>query len=159
MTLGRQKVSQKHSQKMGAGSDFCRSQVSRRGRERGKKLRRAGCPKGRNPLVSGGLAGLRRRRPLLDGRRFVPPGQCRQRKQPWRERPPSSARAMTLGAPLGVVHATAASSERVEKRHGMTPAFERVNPIGSQRLRALNSVRLTRSHRSPIAARKESVCR
>jgi hypothetical protein len=151
-------VSQKHSQKIGAGSDFCRSQVSRRGGERVNTLRRGVCPRGGNPLVGSGLSGLSRRF-LLDGRRSVPPDQCPEMKQPWRERPPSSARTITLGAPPGVVHATAASSERLAKRHGMTPPCERPNPVGSQRLRALNSVQLARSHRSLIAARKESVCR
>jgi len=86
------------------------------------------------------LEAISRRRSLLDGRRFVPPDRCRQMNQPWRERPPSSARTLTLGAPPGVVHATAASSERPARRHGDDAAFERANLIGSQRVRA--SIRL-----------------
>jgi len=69
-------MSQKHSQKMGAGSDFYRSQVSRRARRHDRENGPSRDAKGRNPLICSWLSGVRRRRSLLDGRRFVPPGPC-----------------------------------------------------------------------------------
>lgn len=121
-------MSQKHSQKMGRGSDFYRSQVSRRGRDRAPGPCRSRCGNGGNRLARGELHGVRRRRPL-DGRRLVPPGLCRELKQPWRERPPSRARSLTLSAPPGVVHATAAPCHRLEKRHVIAPPIEVTTPL------------------------------
>jgi hypothetical protein len=105
------------------------------------------------------LDAVSRRRRLLDGRRFVPPGPCRQVRQPWCERPPSSAPSVTPIAPPGVVHATVARRQCSEKRSGITPRFERANPVAAHRLHTLDSSQPTRGHRSSIAARKESVCR
>src|SRR5581483_9263976 len=155
----RQKVSQKHSQKMGPGSDFYPSQVCRRGTDRVAGPCRSRCADGGNRLAGGELRGVRRRRRLLDGRRVVPPGKCREMGQPWRERQPSRARSLTLSAPPWVVHATAAPCHRLEKRHVIAPPIEGANAVASRRLRALNTFRFARVRRSPIAARKESVCR
>jgi hypothetical protein len=100
-----------------------------------------------------------RGRAPLDGRRVVPPNLCRQMVQPWRERPPFRARSLTPGAPPGVVHATASPCRCPAKRHVISPPFRRVTAAASQRVSAPNLPWLARGHRSPIAVRKESVCR
>ena len=106
------------------------SQVSRRGRRsRCRAVSRSAAASGEQAVAcAASCRGVSRRR--------APPGRaasCAARpvpemRQPWRERPPSSARSLTLGAPPGVVHATAARCQCPAKRHAITPPIPYVPP-------------------------------
>src|SRR5687768_9221130 len=79
------------------------------------------------------LEALAHRRPPLVGRRFVPPGSSRRVRQPWRERPPSSASSVTPLAPPGVVHATVVRRQCLANGTSLKPLIERANGVASQR--------------------------
>ena len=147
------------STKRAAGSVFYPCPLSRRGSDTtARRCRHRRLCAGK-ALQCSELEAISRRRPLLDGRRFLPPGPCRQVRQPWRERPPSSARSLTPLAPPEVVHATVARRQRLAKRYGIAPLIDGANALASLRICSLNSFPVPRRHRSSIAARKEFVCR
>lgn len=102
------------STKRGAGSVFYPSLVSRRATDPLPWRGLGRCRSASKALEHRQLHPVTRRRAPMGGRRGVPPGLCREMRQPWRKRPPSCARRLTPGAPPEgrLRHGCTASAQR-----------------------------------------------
>jgi hypothetical protein len=148
----------KHSRKMAQGSVFYLCTARDRGVEQGAAAGlRTECS-ARYCHGDKRLRGVPCHRRALEGRRILPPVQCRSTGYRWRERPPSCARSLTPGAPRGVVHATDAPCQWSQNLDAKAPMFRVPSARTLRRPRAAEVALNPRGDHSASLVEKESLC-